>query len=262
VIVHAPRSQLNRVSQRWTLLVSVLLPLSGMACAASASAVPLADAEPAGFDVYYYGNAAPGGKELPTDGNEPAALQAKRKEAEARASTAKAASSAAANSAVENSDKEKAEKEKAAKADTPGADAKPTTALPPLDWAGSYRGTDTVTIRLDDVPERVETDEKAKLVVEAGGDAGKFVFKIVDSQNGGDLCSVKGHVNEQQVEFEAGQTCLNQILGVEMKATLTGGNATLAGKTLSVNFAIAVEFETSDDTFRGVIDYHFEGQRE
>lgn len=128
------------------------------------------------------------------------------------------------------------------------------------DLPGEYVGTDTVTIRIDGVPERVEEDPNAKLIVDAAGDG--FTFRIVDSQNGGDLCSVGGKAVGQQIEFEAGQECLQEILGLPMKATLTSGSATLNDGTLLVEYEIELEIDTPAGATDGEIDYRFKGEKQ
>jgi hypothetical protein len=223
-----------------------LSPLWG--CSPAASTVPLSNAQPEGPEVYFYGDARRGGKVLPEDADDEAAAgparaepSKPRKEAEKAEPAAEAAPSASASS-------------------------DPAANLPEVAWEklpGDYRGTDTLTIDVDGLPQRVETDEKAKFVVETKDEKqAQYVFKIVDSQNGGDLCSVVGTAKRTAVEFEAGQSCLAEILGLPMKATLESGSATLSGSKLTVTFSIELAIDTPRGTQDGAIAYKFEGDRQ
>lgn len=216
-------------------------------CAPAASAVPLANAEPEGPDVYFYGDASNGGKDLPEDapGTRPEPKPAKPAATQPKAPTA----------------------EQPARADASGPEADDAANVPQTGFAalpGRYAGTDTLKINIDGAPERVETDDAAKLTVEKPDDAkpDAYVFKIVDSQSGADLCSVTGVAKQRKIEFEPGQTCLETILGVSMTATLVSGTARLDGKQLVVDYTIELEVDSPRGPVEGRIDYHFAGTRE
>jgi hypothetical protein len=232
----------------------VLLLSSTLAnCAPAASTAPLANAEPEGPDVYFYGDASNGGKDVPETDSEQSKPEA----------------AASATSPSEKGENGKAAgSSKSTKSNDAADEAGEATASLPVksfaDLPGRYAGTDTLKINVDGTPERVETDDGAKLTVEkaADGRTDAYVFKIVDSQSGSDLCSVTGVAKKRAIEFEPGQTCLDTILGVPMTAKLTSGSAKLDGKKLVVDYVIDLEVDAPQGAVEGKIDYHFGGTRE
>lgn len=218
-------------------------------CAPAASSTPLANAAPEGHDVYFYGDAR-GGKDLPQDDDGNSKESATKPSAKATASAETSAKPASTEAPVASASATSTEAAK----------------LPPLsftDLPGRYKGTDTLTIEIEGMPKRVEKDDGAKLTVEKDdGTPDSFVFKIVDSGSGADLCAVKAVAKEKGLEFESGQSCLETILGLEMTAKLESGSAKLDGKKLTVDYGIELEIDGPDGTMDGRIDYHFEGTRE
>jgi hypothetical protein len=237
-----------RVVAAWVVVIAAL-PLG---CSPGASASPLANADPEGPEVYFYGDATHGGKRLP----DPVAARAPAGSEEPTPPTPRK---------IEESEDEEAESEADESEREEGdAGAAPAAKLGAVSFEklpGSYRGTDTLKIRVDGAPEQVQTDDKAKLSVESK-EKDEYVFKIVDSQNGSDLCAVIGKPKRDAIEFEPGQSCLEQILGIPMTATLESGKATLVRGLLRVDYSIALEIDAPNGPQEGHIDYHFEGRRE
>lgn len=217
----------------------------------SASQTPLANAEAEGHDVYYYGDASMGGKELPEDEEQKASSPTKK----ATPTKTVADKADPKPDAVEDREPKEDETEEGKDGEAKEAAKGPVTAR-----AGTYEGSDTVTIRMRGMPERVEEDPNASMRVEAK-EPGKLVFKIIDSNSGDPLCSVNGKAEGSRVNFEPGQTCLSEILGAPMNATLTTGSASFDGDHLQVDFEIDLELETPAGPVEGEILYHFEGKR-
>jgi hypothetical protein len=227
-------------------------------CAPAASSTPLANAAPEGPEVYFYGDASRGGKDLGEQagaGAKSEAVSATRSQGDSKTASGKTDKLTSATHA------------QASDGDTPSGSAHETASLPAAsfeDLPGQYAGNDRLAIDIDGAPERVETDDAAKLTVEKSGDGkpDEYVFSIVDSQSGNDLCSVTGVAKKQAIEFEPGQSCLDTILGLPMEAKLASGSAKLDGKDLVVDYAIDLEIDSPRGTLDGKINYHFAGTRE
>lgn len=243
------------------LLLLGCVAVAAASCGSRPSLVPLSNAEPEGNDVYFYGDASQGGKtraDAQQGDEKPVAKSqsAKRSTAERSGPTAPASKG--------DSEKGDAKADDAEKGEGAKDDAAEQAALPKLDATklpGTYAGTDTLKIRLDGTPDRVETDPDAKLKVEAG-DADTFAFQILDSRSGDALCSVDGTVVDGKLHFEPGQDCLETILGIPMTATLKSGTAKLEGEKLTIDWDIELEVDAPGGSRDGSIGYHFEGNKE
>jgi hypothetical protein len=235
-------------------LLPLLLGPALANCMPAASATPLHNAAPEGPNVYFYGDASRGGKNLEGDDSE-----------EPKPSTTVASSEP---KKVGPSEPPRPKADAGDDAEDGKADEKPDEAanLPARSFAdlpGRYAGTDTLKINIDGSAERVETDDGAKLTVEkVDGKPDSYVFKIVDSQSGTDLCAVTGVAKKHALEFEPGQSCLKTILGLPMTAKLESGRAKLDGKELVVDYVIELDVEGPRGSIDGQIDYHFGGTRE
>jgi hypothetical protein len=236
-------------TQRWNVPFFAAALVACAACSPTASSVPFPNADPEGPEVYYYGNASFGGKTLPVEERSAKPADPPKKKADKPAPSAKTE-----------------ETSKDAEVGATSNTATPEASLPEASWdklPGTYRGTDTLTIDVQGLPKRVETDDKAKFVVERiDGEKDRFNFKIVDSQNGGDLCSVVGTAKKSQIEFESAQSCLDEILGLPMKALLQSGTAKLEGRKLTVTYDIKLEIDGPRGPQSGSIAYRFDGDRE
>lgn len=126
--------------------------------------------------------------------------------------------------------------------------------------AGTYRGTDWVTIDLPGFPGSEQVDDKARVVLEKVGD-GEYAFKVLDTNSGNELCSIQGTVSDGLIGFELGQSCFGGILGVPMETTLYEGEGRMAGESLEVTLGIELSLTSPDgDDLTGDLSYRFEGK--
>jgi hypothetical protein len=216
------------------------------ACAVAVSQTPLANSEPAGNDVYFYGPHGHGGKTPSTNS-----------EAEAKNNTkppVKLPHTPSMTTAVALKESPKVHVPEIEL----DADA---GALPPaLDVAGRYAGTDTVTILLAGSPSDPQVDENAKIDVKEVGEQ-RVSVTVVDSSQGTPLCTIEGKINGGEVAFDPGQDCFTQILGIPAEAHTTNGTAKIVADKLTVDFEVALEIAAPGATLEGSVDYHFEGTK-
>ncbi len=225
-------------------------------CAPSVSQVPLSSEAVAGG--YYYGVPERGGKQLD---DQPSSASSRRSlpSAKPKPAPAQAKQDTKPEPDADDEDVEAASK----------AEGQVAPVISPEDYAasfgGEFQGKDVVSIRFDGFPEQVQEDENAKMRVTVNGL--EVSVTVVDSNSGGDLCTVKGQPEKKQtkqpkVVFPAGQQCFANMLGGPMAAELTGGWARVQDDTLRVEFDVKLEVSGADDTLNGSLGYVFEGQRQ
>jgi hypothetical protein len=131
--------------------------------------------------------------------------------------------------------------------------------------AGEYRGTDHVTIRIPGVPRSTEVDDKARSRVVTNED-GTYAVSVLDSNTGDDLCTLEGKraANDKpevsHIEFDAGQSCFEDVLGFDAVTALEHGSADISGENLTIRFLLKLTAEEAG--VEGALDYSFEGKRQ
>lgn len=135
------------------------------------------------------------------------------------------------------------------------ADARATAATPR--WPGEYRGEDVSKIRFEGVPERIERDPAARVVVTDRG-AGSLGFGLIDSSNGQTLCTLHAAARGGRAEIDPGQTC---FAAEATTGVVEEGSAKLEKDRLTLDLEVTVRLQLGSDTLEGSIDYHFEGRR-
>lgn len=126
--------------------------------------------------------------------------------------------------------------------------------------AGTYRGTDWVTIDLPGFPGSEQVDDKARVVLEEVGE-GEYAFKVLDTNSGSELCSIQGTVSDGLISFELGQSCFGGILGVPMETAIYEGEGRMAGESLEVTLGIELSLTSPEgDELTGDLSYRFEGK--
>lgn len=126
--------------------------------------------------------------------------------------------------------------------------------------AGTYRGTDWVTIDLPGFPGSEQVDDQARVVLKELGD-GEYAFTVLDTNSGNELCSVQGAVGDGLIGFEPGQACFSGILGIPMETSLYEGEGRLAGEKLEVTLGIELTLTSAEgDELTGDLSYRFEGK--
>ncbi len=216
-----------------------------IACSPKVSDTPLPNSRPEGPNTYYYGNPDHGGKELgkreasatrqePLVLPKPPAMVSKRPKPAPK---------------VETTSKE----DKDLDGGAPTEDSK---------YAGRYLGTDTVTIEFPGIPDDPQVDDKAVVDIDKLEEDGKYELTVVASNSGDPLCTIRGALSDDKLEFPKGQTCFSQILGIPLDTNLLGGTATFDGAKLTVEFEVELVLDAPGGTLEGSISYGFEGQKE
>jgi hypothetical protein len=127
--------------------------------------------------------------------------------------------------------------------------------------AGSYKGTDWVTITLPGFPDDEQIDDKARVVLAALDKPTRYSFAVLDTRSGDELCKIEGTLSESIITFDEEQTCFATILGVPMQAVTSTGIATVEGDTLTVTLGVVLTVSTPNGDLTGDLDYRFEGKR-
>jgi hypothetical protein len=212
-----------------------------VACSLSVSKTPLSNSNPEVTDVYFYGPAGHGGKELaaveateskPVVIPKPPSLHKPKRSAAKRAGG----------------------KKKARLADG-GVPAKQDA------LAGRYLGTDTVVIDFLGIPPDPQVDEKAIVDIEKKSDD-TYTLTVVASDTGDPLCVIEGKRTDDELAFAPGQECFSEILPLPLETTLLGGKATFSDGRISVEFGIDIAFNSPGGSIEGSVDYEFEGEKE
>ena len=148
---------------------------------------------------------------------------------------------------------------------TPSADSirtgdpktKPTTAQ----FVGDYLGEDVATYHIESLPDRTETDPKARLKVTTSSDT-SLDFELVDSSNGKEICTLKGTLTDTGAAIAKGQKCFEQN-GEEASAaaTVQSGTASIDQSRLVLDLDMTFAMEIAGRKLGGTLVYHFDGKR-
>lgn len=217
-------------------------------CSPAVSTAPLPNARPEGPETYFYGEAKRGGKSLPDS------AAAERKPV------------------VLPTPPALHKKQPGAKSDTvaqsePRVSPKPViedagASSPPPAIAGRYLGTDTVVIEFPGIPAEPQVDDKAIVDIKQREGEHAYTLVVVASNTGEPLCSIDGQWRESELQFDAGQSCFEAILGIPLDANLLGGSAEFDGNRIEVEFQLELSLVTPGGTLEGNVDYSFEGTKE
>lgn len=142
-----------------------------------------------------------------------------------------------------------------------GTDDKPTDAKSAKSFAGTYKGTDWVTIALPGFPEDEQVDDKARVVLAVLDKPERYSFAVLDTRTGDELCKIVGTLSEAVITFDEEQACFAGILGVPMDANIATGIATIDGSSLTVNLGVELSVNTPNGELTGDLDYRFEGKK-
>jgi hypothetical protein len=141
------------------------------------------------------------------------------------------------------------------------AKSKPTAAVEtPLTaaaFAGSYSGNDTTLKRLVDQGEEREDDPNAKVTIQAKSEQ-QVDITIVDSGNGGPICTMRADITGSIARIGRDQECFSEATAT---ASVSSGSARLDGNRLTLELVLDYEEESETGSRTGKIDYHFEGSR-
>lgn len=122
-------------------------------------------------------------------------------------------------------------------------------------FAGEYLGEDTMVIRLPGMPERTETDDKARTLVKQD-QPDRITVSIINSANGDVICSFGAKVNGDRATVDADAECFGEAA---VRGAVTSGQIRVDGKRLILD--LAAQLEAGGRTL-GEIEYHFEGDRQ
>lgn len=136
---------------------------------------------------------------------------------------------------------------------------KPTAAQ----FVGDYLGEDVATYHIESLPDRTETDPKARLKVTTSSDT-SLDFELVDSSNGKEICTLKGTLsdNDKGATIAKGQKCFEQN-GEEASAaaTVQSGTASIDQSRLVFDLDMTFAMEIAGRKLGGTLVYHFDGRR-
>jgi hypothetical protein len=226
----------------WLAPIALLVLVS---CAVAVSQAPLSNSEPAGSDVYFYGPHGAGGKNKSPSEEKPAPKPPTPVKLPHPPSLTSA-------HAVKDPPQVRVPE---IELDLDGG-----TLPGPVDIAGRYSGTDTVTILLAGTPSEPQVDDNAKIDVKEVGEQ-RVAITVVDSSQGTPLCTIEGKIAGFVITFDPGQDCFTGILGIPADAHVTTGNGKLEGERLTLDFEVALEIDAPGTTLEGSVDYHFEGTK-
>jgi hypothetical protein len=127
--------------------------------------------------------------------------------------------------------------------------------------AGTYKGTDWVTITLPGFPEDEQVDDRARVVLAVLDKPERYSFAVLDTRTGDELCKILGSRNESIITFDEDQSCFAGILGVPVEASTYNGIATIDGASLTVTLGVELTVNTPNGELSGDLDYRFEGKK-
>lgn len=211
-------------------------------CSTAASQTPLANSDPVGSDIYFYGPHGHGGKASIAHGDT-VEVPVVNLTHVASAPTLRAAPPPVEIVAATSSS-------------APSAQLNPER----LSFAGRYSGTDTVTILFADFPDEPQVDESAKIDVKDVTDQ-RISITVVDSNQGTPLCTIEGKNDAGKVSFDPGQPCFEAILGIPAESSIVNGTGLFSGEQLTLDFEVALEVDVAGSSLEGSIDYHFDGKK-
>lgn len=216
-----------------------------VACS-SVSLTPLADAHKTPRQEYLYGPTGYGSP-APSDDEEVA------QEDEALEDTG--------DEETKESEEEDSEDFEVIVASDEESDKDEPSASSPASVAGTYRGTDWVTILMPGFPEDEQVDDQARVVLAVLDKPERYSFAVLDTRTGDELCKIVGTLKESVITFDEDQTCFAGILGVAMEANMSTGLATIDGKSLAVTLGVELRVNTPNGELTGDLDYRFEGKK-
>ena len=121
-------------------------------------------------------------------------------------------------------------------------------------WVGRYEGKDTATTRFGGNPEKVEHDPNAVLRVD---DADGYKIVIVDSNTGGDSCSMSATPDGAVLKIDDDAECFSSGPAV---GSVVSGTAARRGDEIIFDMAIIIRVDSLEGALEGSLDYHFEGE--
>lgn len=158
------------------------------------------------------------------------------------------------------------EPQASAEADAGTADAADSVdsadAAPNVVFEGEYLGEDAVTVKVPGLPETSQRDSKAKTRVERR-DAAHIVLVLIDSSRDTPLCRLDAKTQDNRAIVVPGQPCFAEAAGGgPVVVEVSEGTAVVTGTHLELDLVIALRVEVGDDSLRGSIVYHFDGERQ
>ncbi len=127
--------------------------------------------------------------------------------------------------------------------------------------AGTYKGTDWVTITLPGFPDDEQVDDQARVVLAVLDKPERYSFAVLDTRTGDELCKIVGTLSASVITFDEEQSCFAGILGLPMEANMATGIATIDGSSLTVTLGVELSVDTPAAELTGDLDYRFEGKK-
>lgn len=127
-------------------------------------------------------------------------------------------------------------------------------------FAGSYSGTDVLTYRIENVPERSQTDDQAKIRIDEESPT-EIRIVIINTATGEDMHALRALVSGNLAEIEPGQPCFAPEGQTAFAAEVMAGTALLEGDRLTLEARGELSLEIADQQVHGDLEYTFEGSR-
>lgn len=228
------------------LAIEMLSAVALVAACSSVSRTPLSDAAKIPRSEYLYG---------PTGDSVVALVDTEEPE------SAGESDETTSDEAEEEDDGDDDDFEVVVSTDPDDSDEKTSSQSAPVSVAGTYKGTDWVTITLPGFPEDEQVDDQARVVLAVLDKPERYSFAVLDTRTGDELCKIVGSLRDSIITFDEGQSCFAGILGVPMEANMGPGMATIDGNTLTVTLGVELSVNTPNGELTGNLDYRFEGKK-